>query len=505
MMKEISSYTIKLAILIVLLCASSAVLAFSQQNALGQFEGQTDIGNMISAGSAHYNPQSQDYLISGGVYARKNPKNAVHFVWKKMSGNFILRARAHFTGKKSVSGRKFGWMIRSSLDSASPFVAAAVNGSGESELRYKPIQNTKIKEVQPNVNKADVIQLERKGNVFIMSVARFGEPFKSVRISNIDLGKQVYVGLFVDSDDGSEKVRFENVRIVIPAGKNLVPYHNFLGSNLEIMNVKTGHRKIIYRENASLQAPNWTPDGKTLIYNKSGHLYRFDLATGEPTLMNTGFADHINNDHVLSFGGKLLGISNTAKNGEGKSNIYILPAAGGTPRRITSKSPSYLHGWSPDNKWLVYPGKRNGNFDIYKISVNGGKEIRLTHAKGLDDGSEYTPDGKWIYFNSVRSGTMQIWRMKPDGSDQERVTHDQFNDWFPHISPDGKWIEFLSYTQKVPSGEHPFYKHVYLQLMPISGGKPKVIAYLYGGQGTINVPSWSPDSKRIAFISNTGM
>jgi Tol biopolymer transport system component len=505
MMKEISSSTIKIAILVILLCSANVVVSFSQQNALGQFEGQTTIGRVKSAGSTYYNPQPQDYLISGGVNESGNHKNAVHFVWKKMNGDFILRSRAHFSDKKQVSGRKFGWMIRSSLDSASLFVAAAVNSSGESELRYKPAKNASIKEIQPNVNKSDVIQLERKGNVFIMSVAHFGEPFKSVRISNIGLGKQVYVGLFVDSQDRSEKVRFENVRIVIPAGKSLVPYHNFLGSNLEIMNVKTGHRKIIYRENASLQAPNWTPGGKTLIYNKNGHLYRFNLATDEPTLMNTGFADHINNDHVLSFGGKLLGISNTAKNGKGKSNIYILPAAGGTPRRITSKGPSYLHGWSPDNKWLVYPGKRNGNFDIYKISVNGGKEIRLTRAKGLDDGSEYTPDGKWIYFNSVRSGTMQIWRMKPDGSDQERVTHDQFNDWFPHISPDGKWIEFLSYTQKVPSGEHPFYKHVYLQLMPVSGGKSKIIAYLYGGQGTINVPSWSPDSKRIAFISNTGM
>ena len=125
------------------------------------------------------------------------------------------------------------------------------------------------------------------------------------------------------------------------------------------------------------------------------------------------------------------------------------------------------------------------------------------HRTGLDDGSEYTPDGNYIYFNSVRTGMMQIWRMKPDGSEQEQVTFDNLNNWFPHISPDGKWIVFLTFNNDVAPGDHPFYKHVYLRMMPVSGGKPKVIAYLYGGQGTINVPSWSPDSRKIAFVSNS--
>jgi TolB protein len=183
---------------------------------------------------------------------------------------------------------------------------------------------------------------------------------------------------------------------------------------------------------------------------------------------------------------------------------------GGTPVRVTPKSPSYFHGWSPDAQWLVYTGGRketpdatSDKYDIYKIRAEGGEEVRLTNSPGLSDGPEFTPDGRWIYFNSTRSGLMQLWRMRPDGSGQEQVTNDEFNNWFPHISPDGKWIAFISYGQDVAPADHPYYKHCYLRLMPIEGGKPRVIAYVFGGQGTINVPSWSPDSTRVAFVSNT--
>jgi Tol biopolymer transport system component len=169
-------------------------------------------------------------------------------------------------------------------------------------------------------------------------------------------------------------------------------------------------------------------------------------------------------------------------------------------------SPSYAHGWSPDGKFLVYTGGRNGKFDIYKMSSDGtGEEIRLTDSVGLNDGPEYTPDGKYIYFNSTRGGRMQLWRMKPDGQEQEPVTHDEYNNWFPHISPDGKWIAFLSFSGEIAPAEHPYYKQVYLRLMPAAGGPARVIAYVYGGQGTMNVPSWSPDSTKIAFVSNSGM
>jgi Tol biopolymer transport system component len=186
--------------------------------------------------------------------------------------------------------------------------------------------------------------------------------------------------------------------------------------------------------------------------------------------------------------------------------LFTLPIGGSDkPTMITSPDSghSYLHSWSLDGKNLIFTGQRNKQFDIYAINIETKKETQLTNTLTLDDSPELTPDGKWIYFNSTRTGTMKLWRMKPDGTHPEQVTFDEYNDWFPHFSPDGKWVVYLSFMPDITATEHPWYKRVYIRLMPTSGGVPKTIAYLYGGQGTINVPSWSPDSKKIAFVTNT--
>jgi Tol biopolymer transport system component len=249
-----------------------------------------------------------------------------------------------------------------------------------------------------------------------------------------------------------------------------------------------------------MQAPNWTPDGKRLLMNRNGRMYAFDLATRTTSDIDTGSMTRNNNDHALSFDGTQLGLS-----GGQPSVVYTVPVGGGQPTQITPVGPSYLHGWSPDGKFLAFTGQRNGDYDIYLVPAGGGPEIRLTTAAGLDDGPEYTPDGQWIYFNSARTGRMQIWRMKPDGSRQEQLTFDDFNNWFPHVSPDGRTIVFITYSPAIKADDHPWYKQVYLRRMPLEGGTPTVVAYVYGGQGSMNVNSWSPDSKAIAFVSNSGV
>jgi TolB protein len=271
-----------------------------------------------------------------------------------------------------------------------------------------------------------------------------------------------------------------------------------LHSTLETIDIATKTRTVVYTAAQHFEAPNWTRDGANFLFNMEGRIYRLPVTGGTPVALETGFANKINNDHGIAPDSKFLAISDGSQ-GDGKSLVYLVPFEGGAPRRITQNSPSYWHGWSPDGKTLAFVGQRNGDFDIYTIPAAGGDETRLTTAPGLDDGPEYTPDGKYIYFNSVRSGLMQIWRMRPDGSEQERITHDDFNNWFPHFSPDGQWMVMLSYDKSVDG--HPANKDVSLRLMSMKDGKITVLTTLFGGQGTINVPSWAPDSKRLAFVS----
>ncbi|MDQ3277391.1 MAG: biopolymer transporter TolR, partial [Bacteroidota bacterium] len=430
-----------------------------------------------------------------------------HFAWRKLKGNFILQTRAKFLGKGLDPHRKLGWMIRRTLDSSSATVNAAVHGSGLASLQYRKRDGEELAETKFQLQAPDVIQLERRGTKFLMSVARFGEPYTVQEIADIEVGDSVFVGLYVCSHNNGvvEKAVFNNVRIVVPAKENLQTYREFIGSSIEIYDIATGKRRVVYSEPASLQAPNWTLDSRSLIYNKNGLIYRLDLATKAVAQINTGEVKNNNNDHVISFDGKMLGLSSTSPDRKYNSVVYTVPLSGGAPKQITPIGPSYLHGWSPDGRWLTYTGQRNGEFDIYKIPSQGGEEVRLTTTPGLDDGSEYSPNGKYIYYNSVRSGSMQVWRMKPDGTEHTQLTNDGFHNWFPHPSPDGKSLVFLSFQNDVKADDHPFYKHVYLRTMPIDGGNPKVVVYLYGGQGTINTPSWSPDSKRFAFVSNSDL
>jgi Tol biopolymer transport system component len=276
-------------------------------------------------------------------------------------------------------------------------------------------------------------------------------------------------------------------------------------SKLEIYDLETGKRTVLKEFPYLIEAPNWTKDGKYLVYNSGGRIHKLNIQNpADDAEINTGFLTRCNNDHVLSASNTRIAISHfTAE--DGKSRIYVQPFAGGTPVLLTAMGTSFLHGWTPDEKTLAYCAERNGNYDIYTIPADGGVETRLTTDESYDDGPEYTPSGKQIWFNSVRTGLMQVWRMNTDGSEQTQITFDtDWNSWFPHVSPDAAKILYLVYKKgDVEPGAHPAGKNVELRLMTPDGTNKKTLVQLFGGQGTVNVNSWAPDSKRFAFVSYT--
>jgi Tol biopolymer transport system component len=480
--------------------------AFAQPT-IGSFDNHTDIGPCQIPGQAFYDADDQTYTLSGSGANIWGSQDEFHYLWTTLQGDFILRAEGAFPGAGGDPHRKLGWMVRNSLAPGTPQVLATTHGDGLSALQYRRETGSELAEIQTD-SFADVLQLERRGATWILSVARFGEEFRSVELADMPLDEEVYVGLFVCAHDADqlETARFRNVRIVQPVDPDYTPYQDYIGSRLEVLEVATGHRRVLYESEHSIQAPNWTVDGRQLIYNSKGNLYTYDLETNTIDLLNTGFADNNNNDHVLTFDGSLIGLSHHAESEDGRSTLYYMPTTGSDePVRVTRPGVghSYLHGWTPDNKKMIFTANRKGRYDIYTVDVATGEETQLTDLETLDDGPEFSPDGKHVFFNSVRTGTMQLWRMDADGGNPTQLTFDKYNDWFPHVSPDQQWIVFISFPADIDPSDHPFYKHCLIRIMPYEGGTPRVIGYVYGGQGTINVPSWSPDGRFVALVTNS--
>lgn len=470
------------------------------KTAWGLFEAHGDIGEVQHPGVLIYNPEEETYLITASGENMWFDQDAFHFVWRKAKGDVAMSADISWMNTGTDPHRKACIMVRQSLDKDAAYVDAVVHANGLTSLQCRETKGALTQEIQALVQAPTRIGLRKIGKYVTMFYGEDGGPmYPAGGAFRIDLKEPYYLGIGLCSHDVEvmETVTFSNINMELMGNASRSKNTPFISSTLEIIPIAASNRRVVYHTNGHIEAPNWTPDGQTLIFNSQGHLYRIPATGGEPQKIDTGFATQCNNDHGISPDGKTLVISDESQTGQ--SLIYTLPIEGGTPKLVTEKGPSYWHGWSPDGQTLAYCAERNGEYDVYTIPVTGGQETRLTTAKGLDDGPDYSPDGQYIYFNSDRTGTMQIWRMKTDGSDQQQLTFDDYNDWFAHPSPDGQWIVFLSYE---PGTEgHPPNRDVMLRLMPTAGGDIRVLARLYGGQGTINVPSWSPDSRELAFVS----
>jgi len=497
----------------------------------GVFEAHGDVGVTPKQGSVVYDSVSGEYRVSGGGANIWGTTDAFQFAWHRLSGDVTLTADVRFIGAGKVNHRKTVLMIRQGLDPSAAYADAALHGDGLTSLQFRPTAGAETEEVKAEVSAPRRIRIERRGNAFTMFAGNPGEDLKAAGTATVVLQDPVYVGIGVCSHDAEivETAVFSNVQLAgdpTLAGDKLAVVTNATAvpaaaprkggardrkrSRISIYDLDSKSIHVVYESDKVFEAPNWSPDGKYLLSNSGGNLFRIPLdgeGAPEPQKVELGSISHCNNDHGISRDGKWLALS--ASPGSGESQVFLASIDGAHPRLMTPKSPSYFHGWSPDGRWLAFVGQRNGIFNLYRVSVTGGEEERLTSHAGYDDGPDYSPDGRWIYFNSNRSGNWDIWRMPADGAGPadgkaQQVTWDELEDWFPHPSPDGKWMVFLSFPKGTEG--HDAEMEVSLRMMPLPGAKIEPVAIqvlgkVFGGQGTINVNSWSPDSKKFAFVT----
>jgi TolB protein len=487
---------------------------------LGPFESNADVGVTPQKGKAEFD--GAEYRVTGGGANIWAGADAFHFVWKKMSGDVALTADVRFGGTGGVAHRKAALMIRQSLDPDSAYADVALHGDGLTSLQYRPAAAALTLETQQaaksDLNALVHIRIERRGDRFTMQAGKAGEPLTTTGPVTVSLHDPVYVGLAVCSHDANvlETAVFSNVTIqALPPARTPPPAYR---SKITILNLRDRSSRTVYEADQVFEAPNWSPDGKYLLTNSRGRLFHIAVdgpANAEPEPVNIDQSLRLNNDHAPSPDGNRIAFSASSPSSR-QSQVYLADADGSNVRLMVTTTPSYFHGWSPDGKYLAYVYQHpaaNGipaNYDIFRIPAAGGEPEQLDSNPGYDDGPDYSPDGQWIYFNSDRSGGWDIWRIPADGagpSDRkaEQVTSDELEDWFPHPSPDGKWLLFLSFPKGTATHNDKM-PGVQLRIMPMPGARLakspqiQVMTTFFGGQGTINVNSWSPDSTRFAYV-----
>jgi len=517
--------------LLVLACGAATGAAQSVAAGTGIFEAHGDVGVTSKAGSVEYDSASGEYRVTGGGANIWSTTDAFQFAWSRLSGDVTLTADVRFIGAGKVNHRKAVLMIRQGLDAGAAYADVAVHGDGLTSLQFRPAAGAETQEVKAEMNAPRRIRVERRGNVFTMFTGNSGEDLKAAGTATVALQDPVDVGIGVCSHDADivETVVFSNVQLAAKtvSGDQLAVVSDAPAaaprkgnardrkkSRVSIYDMASKSIRVVYESDKVFEAPNWSPDGKYLLSNSGGNLFRIPLdGVAEPQKIDLGSTSRCNNDHGISPDGKWLALScadgTRASPGRGESQVFLASIDGAHPRLMTPKAPSYFHGWSPDGRWLAFVGQRNGIFNLYRVAAAGGEEERLTSQAAYDDGPDYSPDGRWIYFNSNRSGNWDVWRMPAEGAGAadekaQQVTWDELEDWFPHPSPDGKWLVFLSFPKGTQG--HDAEMEISLRMMPLPGAKIEpaaiqVLGKVFGGQGTINVNSWSPDSKKFAFVS----
>jgi TolB protein len=471
----------------------------------GIFEGQSDVGSVMTAGTLAYGSGKNIYTINAAGANLWSTVDAFHFVWKKVSGDVSLTAEMDFpikTGDPSPH-RKAVLMFRQTLDADGIYADAAQHGSGMTALQYRREKGATTQDIELNIESPKRLRLEKRGDTITMFLSMGTESLHQVGASiKLHFAGSFYAGIGVCSHnkDVTEKATFADVELKELATPSS-PAQLALFSTLQTIGIEENFRRamMIKTERSRMEAPNWSKDGKSLIFDEGGYIWTISADGGNAQKIDTGEATNCTGSHGLSPDGKLMAISCSTP-GKPETRVYIVPSSGGVPRLLTENPASYFHSWSPDGKTIAFTRPGHGGGNIFSIPIEGGRETQLTVGGGISDDPDYSPDGKFIYFNSDRTGgSMQIWRMRPDGSQPEQITSDEFNNWTPHPSSDGKSILILSYDKDVKG--HPANKDIALRILNVADGKIRLLVNIVGGSGSDNVPNWAPDGTHFAFVS----
>jgi TolB protein len=498
--------------------ASALVFAFTASriagaqtagNSLGIFESQSDVGSVTPPGAASFDPATGVYTLRSAGTNLWGREDDYHFVWKKVSGDLSLTADVKLAdaGPASSPHRKALLIFRQTLDPDSVYADAALHGVGLTALQYRRDKGDTTHDIEFNIGAPQRLRLEKRGDTITLFLSMHGEPLHQAGASiQLHFDGTFYAGLGMCSHnpEAVEQATFAHVELQ-PLTNPSTPARMVLYSTLKTIAIDPNapQATVILTGKGEMEAPNWSRDGKTLIFNRDGKLWSIpasenDGKIAEATPIRIGKATDCTGSHGLSPDGKWLAMTCALQDRPGR-RIYIVPAGGGKPRMITANPNSYFHSWSPDGKTILFTRPDRGMLNIYSIPAGGGSETALTASTGVSDDPDFSADGQWIYFNSDRAGGMQIWRMRPDGSHAEQVTFDDRRNWTAHPSPDGKSILILSYASDV-SG-HPANKDVTLRILNAADGKIRDLVQIIGGAGSDNVPNWAPDGKHFAFVS----
>jgi TolB protein len=477
--------------------------SIARAQSIGIFEGQSDVGSVTPPGAAHYDLNTGVYTITSAGANLWAATDGFHFVWKKAQGDVALTADIDFPEKTGEHNphRKAVLMFRQTLDADGAYADVAQHGSGLTALQFRQTKGDATGSIELNIDPPERVRLEKRGDVFTLFVSQHGEPLHAAGASiKLHLDEPFYAGIGLSAHDPNtqETATFTHLEFeqLAPAAATATMT---LLSTAQVIEVDSGRATIAYAARGNAQAPTWSRDGGTLVFNQDGKMYSVSAdGKGTPQAIDSGAATGCNGSHGFSADGKWLAITCTAPGNPG-NRVYVIPAAGGTPRMVTANPDSYFHSWSPDGKTILFSRPNKGALNIYSIPAEGGAETALTSGTGISDDPDFSADGAFIYFNTDRWGGMQIARMHADGSQVEQITFDKFRNWTPHPAPDGKAIVFLSYAPDVTT--HASNKDIALRILTLDDGKTRVLANVVGGNGSMNVNNWSPDSKRIAVVS----